>query len=214
MKYTRYHPYTKPDIPFNDYKDDVIVAFHGFLSAMPNAFFKQLNNDFGDKFTVVGYNYDYFDVEQNLNQFDLFYKNALKGKKLYFAGTSLGGFWAHNLSLQYPVAKTVIINPTLSPHSVLSSLKDQDNYSDRRKKAVLITSEKLSAYKKLRFKKDYPGRQLVLLTCDDDIQDYSIARDFFKDADSTDLVVFDQGGHSINFSEHRKAWTSVQEFLS
>ena len=41
-----------------DLRDDVIVMFHGFRSAMPDHYFRILAPEFSGSHSVVGFNYD------------------------------------------------------------------------------------------------------------------------------------------------------------
>ena len=205
--------YSEPAVTLKNYKDTVIVIFHGFLSAMPNGFFKIMNQAFGQTHTVVGYNYDYFDTAKTIEHFNWFYQQALSQKTLYFAGTSLGGFWAHYFGHYYSIQKVILSNPTIKPADILAYFLDKDNYSERRKEHVTVTRKKLNPYTTICLEKQFAGHRLVLLTQDDDIQNFTIAQNFFKDTPDTLVTIFPEGGHSINFKSHTKAWSTLETFI-
>ncbi len=213
MTYEPYTVYSEPALDLKDYKSTVIVVFHGFLSAMPNGFFKTMNQAFGQTHTVIGYNYDYFDIAKTIKHFDWFYQQALAGKMIYFAGTSLGGFWAQYLGHQYSVQKLILSNPTIEPETVLTYFLDKENYSERRKEHVKVTMKKLNQYKTICLEKQFSGQRLILLTQGDDIQDFSIARNFFKETPDTSVTIFPDGGHSIDFKTHTSALSTLEAFI-
>jgi predicted esterase YcpF (UPF0227 family) len=211
--YAAHDIYTDPYCPYIAYKETVLVAFHGFLSAMPNQFFKVLNTHFGQTFTIVGYNYDYFDPIENCRRFESYYRTALKGKKLIFAGTSLGGFWAHYLAQTHGAQQVILCNPVICPSEGLLCFSKKINYSDRRKQTFNVTREKLNRYAGLCLKKKINSHRLILLTENDDINDHTIACDLFTHAHNTCLITFKKGGHSIDFNTHTAAWHALESFI-
>jgi len=211
--YEPYSVYSKNDIAPENYGDQIIVMFHGFLSAMPNGFYKKAEKALGKKFTVIGYNYDYFDVEKNILEFDKFYQHFLKGKILIFGGSSLGGFWADYFGTRYQVKKIFLSNPTVEPEKILSYFFEKQNYSDRREQTVTVTAEKLSSYKKIRLTSAYSGQRLIIMTEDDEIQECSVAGRFFHDNPNTIIIKLSRGGHSINYRKNAIAWSILETFI-
>lgn len=180
---------------------------------MPNAFFKLINKAFGAEQTVVGYNYDYFNIKKNIDKFNRFYQTALKHKNLVFAGTSLGGFWAHYLADLYATDKTILINPTMAPSTVLLSFKNQENYSEKRKEHIKVSLKKCRRYKSIELKKEHSGNRLIILSRDDEIQDHQIAADFFTGLSRTKLIILNNGGHHIDFIKHPETWSRLERFI-
>jgi len=212
-KYSPFSVYSKDNLFFDEYSETIVIVFHGFLSAMPNEFYKQLYQVYNTSFTVIGYNYDYVDVKENKAQFQRFYQQALKDKTLVFAGTSLGGFWADYLGNQYAAQKIIIANPVVYPYKVLAGFQDKDNYSERRKKTIQITPEMLDPYIGLALKKNTYSRRFVLLTEDDEIQDSTIAHDYFHSDPNTIIASLSTGGHSIQYRSNTIAWAILDAFF-
>ena len=72
-----YTLYNQSDEPAEEFKDDILLLFHGFRSAMPNHDYRVLHEAFKDSHSVVGFNYDYVDVNTNLRELDDLYNCLL-----------------------------------------------------------------------------------------------------------------------------------------
>ena len=71
-----------PDAEKTDaYKNDVIVVFHGFKSAVPNHTYKRMRERFRETHTVLGVNYDYVDVADTVERLDAFYARVLGSRR-------------------------------------------------------------------------------------------------------------------------------------
>lgn len=67
-----YFPFSvfSPDEPRpSDYKDQVVVVFHGFMSATPNGTYKRIRKKLLDTHTTLGINYDPLDFEGTVKFF-------------------------------------------------------------------------------------------------------------------------------------------------
>lgn len=210
--FKEYTVYSKDRLNPGEYGDRVMVVFHGFGSAMPNGYYYRLYEMCGSSSTVVGFNYDYFDVSRNLVEFDQFYRKYLAGKSLTFTGTSLGAFWADLLGSRYHAQQIVLVNPLVDPVDVMS-LRLGEHFSEKRQEKVLVTEEKLAAYDGVRLERAITGERLVILTKDDEMLDYRVARNQFENAPNTTTVVFDAGGHSVHDHEDHPAWAAIETFL-
>jgi len=111
--------YIEDGVRGEDLRDDVIVMFHGFRSAMPDYYFRILTPEFGDNHSVVGFNYDYTDVDRNIAEFEDFYGRFLGHRNVVFFGTSLGGFWADYFGARLGVGKVILINPAIDPQATM-----------------------------------------------------------------------------------------------
>ena len=69
---------------------DVIVVFHGFMSAVPNGTYKRVRRAFRKTHTVIGINYDPLDIERTLAFLDAVATHWLKGRRTVVFGTSIG----------------------------------------------------------------------------------------------------------------------------
>ena len=190
--------YTQDGESAEDYKDDVIVLFHGFRSAMPNNHYQIFYNTFGLTHTVAGYNYDYTDVERNMAELDDLMERYLKGRRLTVVGTSLGGFWANYFANKVGAERLILINPVVDPMDTMRRNMGQQ-FSKKRQQNFIVTEDHVEAYAQVS-----PGRHndtstLVLLARDDEVLDYTIAEKTF--IAHGEVVVFDQGGHRLPIQE-------------
>ena len=65
-----YTLYNQSEEPADDFKEDILLLFHGFKSTMPNHDYRVLYEAFKNSHTVVGFNYAYVDVETNIRELD------------------------------------------------------------------------------------------------------------------------------------------------
>lgn len=183
--------------------NDILFVFHGFGSAMPNGAYKRLNEIASEDFTVVGFNYDYFDLDANDAAMSLIWSEILKDRNVVFAGTSLGGFWANHYAEKYEVDRVILVNPVVDPADQLRQFIG-DHYIEKRQKNLTVTAEDVDAYIGRDAVADPDIKRLVILTRDDDILDFLLAEQKFTGADD-EVFVFDEGGHTLNLGEERFA---------
>ena len=88
-------------------KDNILFLFHGFGSAMPNGAYYAFHDTFAAKYSVVGFNYDYFDLDANDRAMERVWEEVLKGRNVTFGGTSLGGFWANFYAEKYGIPRLI-----------------------------------------------------------------------------------------------------------
>ncbi len=180
-----------------DFAPDVILLLHGYQSAMPNDDYDAIVNLFGDTHTIVGFNYDYTDIEADKQALDEVFAHYLEGRRVIVLGTSLGGFWADYILTHYPVAGAILVNPALEPGSVLRATVGTHK-GDRRQAAFTVTEADAAAYDAMTWSDDgRHGARLVLLSDDDEVIDPSLADGRFADAEGTDVTHFEKGGHNL-----------------
>lgn len=207
-----YTAYSKEGYAPAEYGEEVIVVFHGFLSAMPNGFFKAHQKKLKDRFTVIGYTYNYFDTDRTIEAFDAFHAAHLKDKKtLIYAGTSLGGFWADFFGTRHVVDKIVISNPLVDPATSMMQFVGE-HFSEKRQMTVLVTKEDVARYAGLVLDPDAEVPRLMILTAHDELSRYADTFDLFAPNPKTEVVVLSQGGHTLNFRKHF-IWPTVEEWI-
>lgn len=205
--------YSRDGVAPDAYGDKVIVMFHGFLSANPNGFYKKVHRELKDSYTVVGYNYDYFDVERNLEEFDRFFQAHLRDKsELIFGGSSLGAFWAGYLGDKYQVDKIIMSNPLMQPREDMKR-RLGDHFSERRKQHVSVSDTSFDSYGDRALLATSDSKRLVVLTADDDYSDTVATRDYFSADKNATVITFNRGGHSIRYKKNRIAWAILETFV-
>lgn len=183
-------------------KDKVVVAFHGFKSAVPNGSFKRVYKKLKDTHTVIGVNYNYFDVEGTKAQLRALAETELQGKEVVTFGTSLGGFWADWFGQEIGADKIVIANPLISPPLHLAQYLGETVYSERRDRRITVTGKDVDAYLPLTVQHDNPIPILVILSADDDILDYREAEELYSGRPDITMKIYETGGHSIKLKKH------------
>jgi len=206
-----YTVYTKGRIPPEQYTQTVIVLLHGFLSAMPNGTYYDVSERLGDRYTVIGFNYDYVDVETNRREFDSFYDNFLEGREVIVVGTSLGGYWADYFANRIGARGVAMINPVTDPDA-RATRNLGEHYSEKRDKTITVTEATVAAYANLEIDRNPETKQLVVLTKDDAVLDYNIAVEYFQGQENTEIVVFDSGGHHLDLEAH-EAMNTILQFI-
>ncbi|MGN0902446.1 MAG: YqiA/YcfP family alpha/beta fold hydrolase [Succinivibrio sp.] len=163
---------------------------------MPECDFVSL--DFDDKF------------RQGIDDLDGFVKRSLEdGIKPFLVASSLGGFYALILSLRYSL-KTALINPCIYPSLFIEKNHllgvELENFYTHKK--FVVTQEDLSLMKEAEETiRGYKAEDtLVFLQRGDEVLDYRIAEQFFKDAC---LNVEDGGSHTYDNFESK-----IPEILS
>lgn len=183
-------------------KDKVVVAFHGFRSAVPNGSFKRVYRKLKDTHTVIGVNYDYFDVEGTKALLMKLAQEELQGKEVVTFGTSLGAFWADWFGQEIGADKIVIANPVISPPLHLAQYLGETVYSERRDRSITVSGKDVDAYQPLMVRKNSPISMLVILSADDDILDYREAEELYAGRPDVTIKIYAEGGHSIRLKKH------------
>ncbi len=195
--FERFTVYTDDGRDRTEFAPAVILLLHGYQSAMPNDDYDAIVDLFGDSHTVVGFNYDYTDVDADKQAFEEVYEHYLKDRKVVVLGTSLGGYWADYILTHYPVAGAVLVNPALDPGSVLRGSLGTHK-GDRRQEAFTVTEDHAKAYDDMNWAVDgQHGSRLVLIADDDELLDPSRADERFGRATRTKVLHFSEGGHNI-----------------
>ena len=113
-------------------KDEVILLFHGFASAMPNGAYRGLYTAFSERFSIIGFNYDYFDLDRNDALMESAWTTLLMDRDVTFAGTSLGGFQANYYAERYSVPRAVLDGPYGKSATTAYSYRLNQSFAPRR----------------------------------------------------------------------------------
>lgn len=177
-------------------KKGVVLLLHGFKSAMPNDDFDAINSMLGGEYTVIGFNYDYVDVDGNKKALAELFDRYLAGKNVVVLGTSLGGYWSEYLLNTRPVKGAVLVNPALRPQDVLRDNMGE-NFSERRQSAFMVKESDAKRYETHQWSTASIGERLVVLSMDDEVIAPNLAISRFTDEKKTEVAVFASGGHNI-----------------
>lgn len=192
-----YTVFTKGRLQPEDYRPQVIVALHGFLSAMPNYNYYALDEVFGDQHTIVGFNYDYQDVTDNVAEFDAFHQDFLKGRDVIVFGSSLGGFWAHYFANRIGAKGLVMVNPVADP-AARATAHLGEHYSKKRDKKIVVTQQTVEGYRALEPAENAGIKTLVLLAEDDEVLDHREAAATYGADGNTTIAYYEEGGHRLD----------------
>ena len=195
-----------------DYKDKVIVYFHGFRSAVPNGTYKRIRKKFKKTHTVLGVNYNYLNTGETVEKLDEFAASHLKDRKVTVFGTSLGGFWAEYFGNRIGAEKVVIINPVSEPAKQLEKYAGSTQKSKRRQLEFTVTLDQVHSYKNVDRTANPGTSSLVVLTADDQLLDHKVAKAFYSARDRTKISIYPTGGHTIDLRKHDAA-KEIGEFV-
>lgn len=191
----------EPGGPEN-YKDEVIVVFHGFLSAIPNGTYKRVLKALGCSRTVIGINYDPLDVDGTVEFLNEVYTQRLKDKRVIALGTSLGAFWALYFGEQFGAEKVIMVNPVVAPAEQLLEHVGTEPLNEKRAITYRPTVDALDRYRALDPDGSAVNRMLLILSRGDDLLDYRAALNEYQDHAGTDVVLYAQGGHTLQLKTH------------
>jgi predicted esterase YcpF (UPF0227 family) len=186
-----------------------LVYLHGFASSGNSTKVTRIREAFPDH-TVIAPNLSHLAMRNKL-VLDILMDELIKEHSgdILVIGTSLGGFWADYMALKYNL-KGLIINPSTTPHLTLRkyigqtiegfrwSEPDCDEYFD-------IWYEHL-----LRFRQKSNSPRTVLLAKDDDVLDYDIAANKYRNV--ANVVIYDDGGH--RFERYDDICKHIRELLN
>jgi predicted esterase YcpF (UPF0227 family) len=202
-----------PDEPDpKKFKNDVLVVFHGLMSAVPNGTYKRIRKQFFKSMTVIGINYDPLDVPATVKFLDAVKKKYLVGRKVTVLGTSLGGYWARYFGNRIGAYRVVLLNPITSPRVQLKKWVGMTRVNTRRKRAVRVTRDQLDAYGEVPKFRGLRPRTLLILSADDKAIDPHMARKKLASQPNVELAWYRTGGHTINLRKH-PALARITKFL-
>ncbi len=211
-----YKAYTvfSPDAPDPEaVLKDVMVVFHGFTSAVPNGTYKRVREVFQETHTVIGINYDPLDIERTLAFLDAVEEKWLKGRRTVVLGTSFGAFWANVFGDRIGAQKIVLLNPVTDPTRQLSKYAGEQATNKRRAQSFFVEAAALERYASLNGVKRNGISRLVVLCADDDALDFRDALEFFVGKENTTIIVYPNGGHTLDLREHA-ARAFIVDFVS
>lgn len=199
---------TEPYQPFSvfhpvggEYGPKVVVVFHGFKSAVPNGTYKRLFRLLRDEWTVIGVNYDYFDIAGTVAGLDAL-ALALDGREVAVIGTSLGGFWADWWGNRIEASRIVVLNPAIDPAATLAKYAGVEVEAERRAIRFTPSLEEIGRYDALTVAPAAETQILVILTADDPMGGTPGAEAFYGTRARAEIVVFAEGGHTLNLKKH------------
>ena len=183
-------------------KDRVVVVFHGFRSALPNGTFKRIRTLMFDTHSVIGVNYEYFDIEGTKALLAKLDRDYLAGREVAVVGTSLGGYWANWFGHHVEAQKIVLLNPVSNPAIFLRKYINLVVPSQRRDISFLVTAEEVARYGEIPIERSPKPETLLIVTEDDPRIDYRETLEAFGDAPGVKTLVYPEGGHTINLKKH------------
>jgi hypothetical protein len=195
-----YQPWSvfSPDKPVHQLGAKVLVVFHGFQSAVPNATYKSIRKLARDQYDVIGINYDYFKVDEQTANLEALAAGPLTGREVAVFGTSLGGFWADWFARKIGAARLILVNPLMDPARQLQRYDGQTVVSERRATKFSVTKGDLLRYASVHRIDRRPGQTLVVLTNGDERFDET--RQFFQGDPHVSVKIYD-GGHHVDMRE-------------
>ncbi len=203
--------YTEEGEPAEAFKPRVLLLLHGFKSAMPNYDYGVIHKAFAADRTVAGFNYDYTDVKENVEEFGELFETLLRDRSVVVIGTSLGGFWADYLVNRFELEGAVLVNPSVRPEETMRRALGEQ-YSKKRQEKFTVTEAAVAAYSALETPSREAARRLVLLSRDDEILDYQVAAEAFAGHPNTKVVVFGEGGHNLDL-DRPEVMAEIRNFI-
>ncbi len=179
----------------------VVVVLHGFGSAVPNGTYKRLRELLGGTHTVIGVNYEWFEVERTRDQLDALAAGWLAGRDVTVVGTSLGGWWADWLANRIG-ARAILSNPVTDPAEHMMKYAGRAYESARRARTYRFTGAEIARYAALAVEPDPGVPVLVVLTEDDDRVDHRKALALYGGRANATVRVWPTGGHTVDFRSH------------
>lgn len=206
-----YQPFSifRPDGP--ELGPRVVVVFHGFRSAVPNGTFKRLHGFFAGTHSVVGVNYDYFDIDGTIAGLEAF-AAELAGSDVTVIGTSLGGFWADWFASRIGAARAVLVNPVTAPADVLAKYVGQRVESERRGIFLIPTAAEVARYGEVAFAPDPAVAVLTIVALDDDPATARATAAIYGSRAGARVLVYETGGHTLDLRVH-PAGEAIRSFV-
>jgi predicted esterase YcpF (UPF0227 family) len=210
-----YRPFSvfSPDAATSaDYKPNVMVVFHGFMSAVPNGTFKRVRKSLLKTHTTLGINYNPLDVPGTQAFLRDVALEHLQGRNVTVLGTSLGGFWARYFGHIIGAQKVVMLNPIVRPYEQLNKYVDTTRSNRRRIQDFSITALALAPYSGIDVARMSGPVSLLIVTRDDERQSPDIALSAYQNAPSMTVQIYAAGGHTINLKKH-EALARIAQFV-
>lgn len=173
-----------------------IFYIHGFASGKNSSTGNWIQNNF-DNVHLLEYNSAGI-YQDNLNSLIKQIKNFVNSKedRILLIGSSLGGFYAADIVGRIPIrTKCILINPGINPQESLKQfIGENTNFSTNEK--FILTQEVTNSYPPSINKAKFTGIDAyVLLGKNDEVLDYRVAENFFKDRS---IIEYLNCGHRLN----------------
>lgn len=182
---------------------DCIIYIHGFLSQGPSSKVSFIKKHFPDiEVLEPKHNCRANTVYDNLNSL-IKSKINESASNLLLVGTSLGGFWANYFAEKYNLC-CVIINPAIAPSVTLKK------YEGKIAQETEWTIEDTNSYKSFESPTPKMLNRILLLSEDDQVIPYNLARDYF--ANICPIKIYPEGGH--RFSNYDAIVEAINNLLS
>lgn len=162
-----------------------IIYLHGFGSSPNSTKVAALAKHFNVFAPNVPYTFDIDFLDHQIKKFLL---TTNVGDKVYFCGTSLGGFFAAYLSNRYD-SKALVINPSVDPYSDLQKYIGP-NINFNTGEPFLLTKEEVDTFNGITLN---PENVTAIICTKDEIVDSLKSREVFKDAE-----LIDSSDHQFN----------------
>jgi predicted esterase YcpF (UPF0227 family) len=195
------------------YKADVMVVFHGFMSAVPNGTFKRVRKKLLKTHTTLGINYNPLDVPGTLAFLRTVRDEHLQGRRVSVLGTSLGGFWARYFGHVVGAEKVVMLNPVVRPAEQLAKYVNTTLSNKRRQLDYAVTALAFAPYSGIDIQGMHGPKSLLIVTQDDDRQSTDIALRAYQGSPSMTVQIYETGGHTINLKKH-EALGRIAQFVN
>ncbi len=183
-----------------------IAYIHGFLSG-PNAVKANiLQNYLKDKSDFILLRPDFPDTPKEAFLYLDDYFKSYKEDEVALVGSSMGGFFATVLSSKYNF-KASLINPCVHPQNYFEALIG-DHVNECTNRKFTLTKDMLLVLKDLDSKINFDKNRInVYLQKGDEVLDYKIAKDFYKDC-----PMFIQDGGCHTFENFEKILDNIINF--
>ncbi|PZP45862.1 MAG: hypothetical protein DI598_12755 [Pseudopedobacter saltans] len=184
--------------------DAILVYLHGFNSSGNSNTSTQLRLQLQNE--VVSPSYRFVNAllaEKDIEDVVRWAQN--RTENVIVIGTSLGGFWANYFSEKYSL-KSLLINPVVDPYgSINKYIGQQKNFGTG--EDYEFTQEDWESYKNYVSANTFEQKN-IFLSINDEVLDYRIAQDFFKNRNT---IIDDIGGHRI--SDIPRLVATLQQFF-
>lgn len=162
----------------------MIFYIHGLNSSSNSEKFTKLKKFFKNE-EVVGLNYDsrhLEDYDKVLNDLKSQIDKYEHHNQILLIGTSLGGYWANQLSNFYN-CKKVLLNPCLFPSKMMINFLDKEQTIFETGEKYIFTQEIVEALSEHE-NKIYKDKTLCFLEMGDEVLDNKLNQGIFKNTKS------------------------------
>lgn len=196
-----------------NYRDDVVVVLHGFMSAVPNGTFKRIRKKLLASHTALGLNYNPLDVDGTRRFLAEVHSQHLTGRRVVVVGTSLGGFWARYLGHLTEAHRVVMLNPITKPTEQLAKYIGVERENPRRQFHYAVTRADLAPYDKINVVALSGPPTLLIVTEDDEQLVAQRTLGALRDTPGLTVQIYPTGGHTINLKKH-PALQRIADFVA